>query len=149
MSKHTQPDPRYENMLVSKLINQVMEDGKKQLAQKIVYACFDILEKKLKTDPVDSFEKVIETVAPLVEVRSRRVGGATYQVPVKINQERRHSLALRWIVQAASSRKGKPMFIKLADEMLQALEGTGSAIKKRENTHKMAEANKAFAHFAF
>jgi small subunit ribosomal protein S7 len=143
------PDSVYQNVLVSKLINQIMERGKKNAARKIVYDAFGIMQDQSKKDPVEVFEKAIENAAPLLQVRSRRVGGATYQVPMEVKQEKRVSLALRWILAAAASKKGKPMREKLADELLAAYKNEGAAVKKKEDTHRMAEANRAFAHFAW
>jgi len=143
------PDPVYENVLVAKFINQVMRKGKKTLAQKIVYGAFEIIKEKTKKDPLEIFEKAIENAAPLLEVRPRRVGGATYQVPVEVKGDRRITLAMRWIIQAAKSKKGRPMKEKLAQELILASQNEGDAVKKKENTHKMAEANRAFAHFAW
>ncbi len=143
------PDPVYENVLVAKFINQVMRKGKKALAQKIVYGAFEIIKEKTKKDPLEIFEKAIENAAPLLEVRPRRVGGATYQVPVEVKGDRRITLAMRWIIQAAKSKKGKPMKEKLAQELILAYQNEGDAVKRKENTHRMAEANRAFAHFAW
>jgi len=143
------PDPLYESVMVSKFINHVMRDGKKTIARKIVYGAFDIVKEKTKKDPLEIFEKAIQNVAPLLEVRPRRVGGATYQVPREVKGERRISLAMRWIIQAARSKKGRPMKEKLADELILAAKNEGDAVKRKENLHKMAEANKAFAHFAW
>jgi len=143
------PDPVYENVLVAKFINQVMRKGKKALAQKIVYGAFEIIKEKTKKDPLEIFEEAIENAAPLLEVRPRRVGGATYQVPVEVKGDRRITLAMRWIIQAAKSKKGKPMKEKLAQELILAYQNEGDAVKRKENTHKMAEANRAFAHFAW
>jgi small subunit ribosomal protein S7 len=141
------PDPKYGDVLVAKLINKVMWDGKKSIARKIVYNAFEIIRQKTGQDPLEVFKKAVENVKPILEVRPRRVGGATYQVPIEVRPERSISLALRWIVQYARERKGKPMMVKLAEELMAAARGEGMAVKKREDTHKMAEANKAFAHF--
>ncbi|MBI2618100.1 30S ribosomal protein S7 [Candidatus Kaiserbacteria bacterium] len=141
------PDFTYNSVKVAKFINCIMERGKKNTARKIVYDTFHILKEK--GDPVEIFETAIRNVEPSVEVRSRRVGGANYQVPVEVRAERRLALAIRWIIEAAQNRKGMPMHKKLADELLLASKKEGEAIKRRENTHKMAEANKAFAHFAW
>jgi small subunit ribosomal protein S7 len=143
------PDPLYNSVKVAKLINYVMRRGKKEKARKIVYGAFEILKEKTKKDPLEIFELAIKNVGPSLEVRSRRIGGATYQVPVEVKPERKLSLAMRWIVEAAKAKKGKPMKEKLAEELLEASQGKGAAVKKKEDTHKMAEANKAFAHFAF
>ena len=142
-----QPDIMYDSVKVSKLINYVMERGKKNTARKVVYDAFAELKKK--GDPIEIFETALRNVEPSMEVRSRRVGGANYQVPREVRAERRLSLSLRWIIAAAKARKGMPMHKRLADELLLASNKEGEAVKKRENTHKMAEANKAFAHFAW
>jgi small subunit ribosomal protein S7 len=141
------PDPVYGDVLVAKLINKVMWDGKKTTAQKIVYGAFDIIREKTKKDPLEVFRQAVENVKPVLEVRPRRVGGATYQVPIEVQEPRRTSLALRWIVEAARARKGRPMKEKLAEEIIAAYNNTGTAIKKKEDTHRMAEANRAFAHY--
>jgi len=147
--KHlVEPDFTYNSVGVSKFINHIMERGKKIAARKIVYGAFDILKEKAKKEPVEVFEKAIENVAPLVSVRSRRVGGATYQVPTEVRAEQRISLGMRWIIAAARAKKGKPMREKLAEELLAAYNSEGAAYKKKEDTHRMAEANRAFAHFA-
>lgn len=143
------PDPRYNSKKVAKFINHVMRKGKKALARKIVYGAFETIKEKTKKDPLEIFEKAIENVRPLLEVRPRRVGGATYQVPIPVKEERGQTLAMRWILQAARTRKGKPMKEKLAEELIEAAQSKGAAIKKKEDTHKMAEANRAFAHFAW
>lgn len=143
------PDPRYNNTQVEKFINCVMRRGKKTIARKIVYGSFDIAKEKTGKDPIEIFELAIKNVAPLLETRSRRIGGASYQVPVEVRPERRVSLAMRWIIQAAKSKKGKPMAEKLAQELMDAANNTGTAVKKKEDTHRMAEANRAFAHFAW
>jgi len=143
------PDIRYKSLLVSKFINCLMERGKRSLAERIFYAAMDIIEGKVTgVEPLKVFETAIENVRPLVEVRSRRVGGATYQVPIEVAKQRGTSLAIRWIIEAARARKGKPMHMRLAAEIQDAYNREGAAFTKRENTHKMAEANKAFAHFA-
>ncbi|QTA38678.1 30S ribosomal protein S7 [Thermosipho ferrireducens] len=141
------PDPIYNDVLVSKLINRVMWDGKKSIAQKIVYKAMEILGEKTKKNPLEALHQAVDNVRPIVEVRPRRVGGATYQVPIEVQEPRKTSLALRWIVEAARSRKGKPMAEKLGEELVNAFNNTGTAIKKREDVHRMAEANRAFAHF--
>ena len=144
------PDPRYKNKLMGKFINNLMLGGKKSVAQRIFYAALDEVHKKLKDkDPVDIFTLAINNVKPHVEVRSRRVGGATYQVPVPVPQKRQISLAYRWIIGAARHKKGRPMHLKLADELYNCFRGEGEAVKKRDDVHKMAEANKAFAHLAY
>ena len=143
----TRPDPLYNSQLVGKLISKVMWDGNKSKAESICYDSFDIIEKKIKQNPLQVFLKAMENVEPVLEVRSRRVGGATYQVPTTVDPRRKETLALRWIVQFARKKKGKPMREKLAEEIIMALRGEGLAVKKREDTHKMAEANRAFAHY--
>ncbi|MBI2098294.1 MAG: 30S ribosomal protein S7 [Candidatus Wildermuthbacteria bacterium] len=137
-----------EDATVEKFINQVMERGKKTIARKIVYGAFDLIKTQSKKDPVEVFQKAIGNSSPLVQVRSRRVGGATYQVPMEVKPEKQVSLAMKWILAAAKSKKGKPMKVKLADELLAASKNEGSAVKKKEDMHRMAEANRAFAHFA-
>jgi small subunit ribosomal protein S7 len=142
------PDPKYNNKVVAKLINIIMTRGKKSLAEGIVYGAFDILKTRVPEDePLKVFNKALENIRPKLEVKPRRVGGATYQVPIEVTQERGISLALRWIKDYSRSKKGKPMMDRLADEILAGYKGEGAAIKKRDDTHKMAEANKAFAHF--
>ena len=141
------PDPKYHNEVVAKFMNSVMSQGKKSVAEKIVYGAFGIIETKTKQDPVPAFHEALENVKPAVEVRSRRVGGATYQVPVEVRPERRQALAIRWIIQAARDRSGHSMQEKLSAELLDAFNRRGNAVKKREDTHKMADANKAFAHY--
>ena len=141
------PDPRYGSLLLAKFINFVMYDGKKTSAEKIIYAAFDQIKEKSKEDPIKVFDEAIKNVRPNLEVRSRRVGGATYQVPVEVKVKRSHTLALRWLLEATRKRKNKKMSFKLCDEIMDAYQKKGSAIKKREDTHKMAESNKAFAHF--
>ena len=144
------PDSKYESEVVAKFMNQLMVDGKKSIAEKIVYGAFEQLEKtNSKEDPVETFKKVLDKVAPVVEVRSRRIGGATYQVPVEVRAKRRTALAMRWIVDAARNRKEKSMPARLAAELRDAVDGKGAAVKKKEDVHKMAEANKAFLHFRF
>ncbi len=141
------PDPVYGEVLVTRMINKIMWDGKKSIAQKIVYGAIEILSQKTGKDGIEVFKQAIENVKPIVEVRPRRIGGATYQVPVEVQEPRKTTLAIRWIVDIARSKKGKPMQEKLAEELLNAYNNTGAAIKKREDVHKMAEANRAFAHF--
>ncbi len=141
-------DPVYGSPLVTQLINKVLVDGKKSTAERIVYGALDIIEKTAKQNPVEVFEKAMQNASPLLEVASKRVGGANYQVPREVRPERRFILACRWIIGAARSRKGSPMAQKLADELLAASKNEGSAIKKKLDTHRMAEANRAFAHFA-
>ena len=142
------PDPKYGHVMLAKFINMVMLRGKKTTAQNIVYGVLEELKKKKETDPVKMFEQVIEAVKPQVEVRSRRVGGANYQVPSPVSSRRQIALAFRWIIAAAKARKGRDMTDRLTNEMLDILAGTGGAMKKKEDVHRMAEANKAFAHFA-
>ena len=142
------PDPFYGDLVVAKFVNNLMKDGKKSVAEKIVYDSFSLIEKKEKTDsPIDIFKKALKNVAPMVEVKSRRIGGATYQVPIEIPENRRLALAMRWIISFARSRKGNSMVDRLSAELIAASKNEGSSIKKKEDTHKMAEANKAFAHF--
>jgi len=143
------PDPIYNSITVSKFINQVMRQGKKNIAKKIVYGALNILKEKTKKEPLEIFERAIENASPILEVRPKRIGGATYQVPREVQGNRRMALAFRWIIGAAKNRKGKPMLQKLADELIEASENRGPAIKKKEDTHRMAEANRAFAHFAW
>ena len=144
------PDSKYESELVAKFMNQLMVDGKKSTAEKIVYGAFEELEKNnKKEDLVEMFRKILDQIAPVVEVRSRRIGGATYQVPVEVRAKRRTALAMRWLVEAARSRKEKSMPARLAAELREAKDGKGAAVKKKEDMHRMAEANKAFAHFRF
>ena len=143
------PDPKYNDQLVSKFVNSVMESGKKSVAQKIVYHAFDVIEEKTGEPGIDIFKKAVNNVSPLVEVRSRRVGGATYQVPIEVRPDRRVALAFRWIIQYARSRGDKSMALRLAKELMSAANGEGGSIKKKDDTHRMAEANKAFAHFRF
>ena len=146
--KHVKPDTKFDNLLVGKFINSILRNGKRTTAERIVYEAFDIIHEKTKKGGLNVFEQAIKNVAPLVELKSRRVGGANYQVPVPVLGERRTTLAIRWIKAATSAKKGKKMAEKLADELIDASNKTGSAIKKRDDVHRMAEANKAFAHFA-
>jgi small subunit ribosomal protein S7 len=141
------PDPLYNSKLVTKLINNIMLDGKKGVAQKIVYEAFDIVKEKTGKNPSEVFEEALEAVMPSLEIKARRVGGANYQVPMEVRPERRQTLGLRWITTYSRTRGEKTMKERLAGEILDAINGTGGAVKKREDTHKMAEANKAFAHF--
>ena len=144
------PDSVYNSPKVGKFINYVMERGKKNTARIAVYSCFDLIKEKTKTEnPIEIFEAALRNTAPAMEVRSRRVGGANYQVPREVRPERKQALSMKWIIEAARSKKGQPIHIKLADEIIAASKNEGEAVKKRENTHKMAEANKAFAHFAW
>ena len=141
------PDPVYNDILVTKFVNYVMECGKKGVAEKIFYGAMEMIKQKTKTDGLVIFEKAIENASPSVEVKSRRIGGATYQVPIEVPKKRRFYLASQWIINSANSRSGKPMAEKLATELISAANGDGGAIKKKDDTHRMAEANKAFAHF--
>ena len=141
------PDPKFGDQQVSKFINMIMRNGKKSVAEKIMYGALDTVNTKTNQDSVEMMEKALENVRPVVEVKSRRVGGATYQVPVEVRPSRRNTLAMRWLIDAAKKRGEKTMAAKLAGELLDASENKGSAVKKREDTHKMAEANKAFSHF--
>ena len=146
--KYYKPDIKHERIDVERFINYVMRDGKKSIAEKIVYGAFDKVGEVTKEDPVKVFEKAVENASPVLEVKSRRVGGANYQVPHEVRPERRFILAIRWIIGAARSRKGKPMADKLAEEIIAASKNEGAAIKKKLDMHRMAEANRAFAHFA-
>ena len=141
------PDPMYRSVLVTKLINSVMLDGKKGVAQKVVYGAFDIIKEKTEKDPVEVFTQAMENVMPSLEVKARRVGGATYQVPVEVRPERRQTLGLRWLTTYARARSERTMKERLAGELMDAANNTGAAVKRREDMHKNAEANKAFAHF--
>ena len=141
------PDPLYNSKIVTKLINNVMLDGKKTVAQSIVYSAFDIIKEKEQKDPLEVFEQALDNVMPVLEVKARRVGGATYQVPLEIKPDRRQTLGLRWLITYARKRHEKTMAEKLAGEILDAIAGNGGAFKKKEDVHKMAEANKAFAHY--
>jgi small subunit ribosomal protein S7 len=143
------PDPKYKVIVLAKFMNNLMKDGKKSVAEKIVYGAFDQITKSSKEDPLSVFMKALEEVSPVVEVKSRRVGGANYQVPVEIRPSRRQALAMRWIVDAARKRREKSMNLRLAGELMDASQKKGSAVRKREDVHKMAEANKAFSHFRF
>ena len=141
------PDPKYGSLILSRFMNSVMRDDKKSVAESIVYGALDVVETKAKHDPVDVFIQALENVAPAVEVRSRRVGGATYQVPVEVRNERRQTLAIRWLIASARARNEKTMVERLYAELLDAANNRGSAVKKREDTHRMAEANRAFSHY--
>ena len=143
------PDPKFGNVTLAKFMNHVMVSGKKSVAERIVYGALDIVEERLKKSPVEVFEEALDNVAPLVEVKSRRVGGATYQVPVEVRPSRRTALTMRWLVDYARSRGEKSMPQRLAGELIDAVQGKGGAVKKREDVHRMAEANKAFSHFRF
>ncbi len=143
------PDPIYDNMMVAKFINCVMKKGKKTIARKIVYGAFDILKEKTKKEPLEIFDSAIRNASPILEVKPKRVGGATYQVPREVKGNRKLTLAIRWILQASRAKKGQPMKKKLAEEIINAANNTGFAIRKKEDMHRMAEANRAFAHFAW
>ncbi len=149
IKRNVLPDAKYGDKVVTKFINNIMEDGKKAVAEKIVYSAFDIIASKLKQEALSVFSTAIENVKPMIEVRSRRVGGATYQVPSEVRPDRRQALAIRWIIDAARKRSETTMTDRLAGELLDAFANRGSAVKKREDTHKMAEANKAFSHYKF
>lgn len=149
-SQQLKPDPVYDNKLVSKFINCLMWDGKKSVAQTILYDALDIISKKIKdSSPLDVFETAVNNVKPALEVRSKRIGGASYQVPMQVRPKRQQSLAFRWLIQSARAKKGKPMCERLATELIDAYNSHGGAMTTRENVHRMAEANKAFAHFAW
>ncbi len=141
------PDPKFGDLVLTKFMNAIMLDGKKSVAERIVYGALDIVESKAKTEPMAMFHDALENIKPTVEVRSRRVGGATYQVPVEVRVERRQALAIRWLVSASRSRNENTMRERLAAELMDAASNRGSAVKKREDTHRMAEANRAFAHY--
>ena len=141
------PDPKFGDRVISKFMNNMMVDGKKSVAERIVYSAFDRVEEKLKRAPVEVFHEALDNIKPSVEVRSRRVGGATYQVPVEVRPERREALAIRWLIIAARNRNENTMEERLAGELVDAVQGRGTAVKKREDTHKMADANKAFSHY--
>lgn len=141
------PDPKYKDVIVAKFVNNLMLSGSKSVAEKIFYDAMDIIEERVKKDPLDIFKKAMENTAPVLEVKSRRVGGATYQVPVEVRLNRRQALAIRWLIRYSRMRSEKTMAERLANEYIAASKNEGSSVKKREDTHKMAEANKAFAHF--
>ena len=145
--RHILPDPKFSNVIVAKFINMLMVDGKKSVAEKVVYKALETASEKKKVEPVQVLEDALEKVRPSVEVKSRRVGGATYQVPVEVRPVRQNALAMRWLIEAARNRNEKTMADRLANELVEAIEERGSAVKKRDDTHRMAEANKAFAHF--
>ena len=148
--QHLKPDPVYQDLDVAKFISCIMHDGKRSTAERIFYEALKIVEGRItEREPIEVFRQGVDNVKPMVEVRSKRVGGANYQVPVEVNNKRRRTLAFRWILEAARGRKGRPMRVSLADELMAAYNKEGGAILKRENAHKQAEANKAFAHFAF
>ena len=143
------PDPVYNNLIVTKLINNIMKDGKKGIAQRICYDAFKIVEEKTSKDALEVFENAMNNIMPVLEIKSRRIGGATYQVPVEVKEDRKKTLGIRWLLVAARKRNEKYMRERLANELIDASNNTGSAVKKREDTHKMAEANKAFAHYRY
>ena len=143
------PDPKYSDRMVGRFTNVIMKDGKKSTAEHIVYGAFEVIEKKTRNDPLAMFRRALDNIRPRVEVKSRRVGGATYQVPIEVRPERANSLAMRWLSSYARNRAGKSMHEKLADEIIDAANERGESVKKREDTHRMAEANKAFSHFRF
>jgi small subunit ribosomal protein S7 len=145
--REVNPDPKFGDLVVTKFMNSVMLDGKKSIAESIVYGALDVVEEKAKQDPVEMFHQALENVAPSVEVRSRRVGGATYQVPVEVRNERKQALAIRWLIAAARKRNETTMVGRLSGELMDAANNRGAAVKKREDTHKMADANKAFSHY--
>ncbi len=145
--REIKPDIRYNNVVVAKFINKLMRGGKKSLAARILYNSFDIIEEKMKKSPLEVFEQALNNAAPVLEVKPRRVGGATYQIPIEVPADRRISLAVRWLLQSARNRPGKSMAEKLANELMDAANHTGATVKRREDTHRMAEANRAFAHY--
>lgn len=146
--KPVSPDPKFNNVLVGKFINHIMQDGKKSIAQKIVYNAFDIISDKTKKDALEVFDQAIRNIGPALEVKGRRIGGANYQIPFEVTGARREALAMRWIIEVSRAKKGKPMAQRLASELIDASEKQGAAYKKREDIQRMAESNKAFAHFA-
>jgi small subunit ribosomal protein S7 len=144
------PDPRFDSMLASKFVNCLMHDGKKSVAQRVFYDALDVIAERLSSEePIEVFTQAVENVKPAIEVRSKRVGGATYQVPTPVNQKRRQTLAIRWIMAAIREKKGRPMHLRLAEELISAFNREGTAMTTRDNVHRMADANKAFAHFAW
>jgi small subunit ribosomal protein S7 len=145
--REVNPDPKFNDLVVSKFMNSIMREGKKSVAENIVYGALDRMQSRAKSDPIQMFHSALENVMPAVEVRSRRVGGATYQVPVEVRPERRQALAIRWLIAAARSRNENTMEERLSGELLDAANNRGTAVKKREDTHKMAEANRAFSHY--
>ena len=148
-TKDIEADIKYDNVAIARFVNYIMKDGKKSVAQKVVYKAFDIASEKLKKPPIEIFDKALKNVSPALEVKSRRVGGANYQVPQPVRTERKIQLAFRWIILAAKAKKGQPMATKLAEEFILASKNEGAAIKKKLDTHRMAEANRAFAHFSW
>lgn len=147
MRRQTPPDPRFQSVVVQQFINKVMKRGKKSLAERIVYSAIDIAADRLKRPPLEVFEQALRNASPSIEVKPRRVGGATYQVPVEVKSDRRMSLAMRWILQSARARSGSPIHQRLASELMDAYNNTGNTIKRREDVHRMAESNRAFAHY--
>jgi len=147
--KELLPDPRFKNLLVARLVNNLMKRGKKSVARKVIYGAFDTIKERLKKDPLKVFDEAIANISPNLELKSRRVGGANYQIPIEVRGDRKVTLAIRWLLAGARGRKGMSMSLGLANEIIEASQKQGSAIKKREDTHRMAEANKAFAHFAW
>jgi small subunit ribosomal protein S7 len=145
--REVNPDPKFNDLVLSKFMNSIMKEGKKSVAERIVYGAFDRMQSRAKSDPIQLFHSALENVMPAVEVRSRRVGGATYQVPVEVRPERRQALAIRWLITAARGRNENTMEERLSGELLDAANNRGTAVKKREDTHKMAEANRAFSHY--
>ncbi len=146
--KSWRPDSRYNNLLVGRFIGRIMREGKRSVAERVVYESFDVIHERTKKGGLNVFEQAVKNVSPLLELKSRRIGGANYQVPIPVQGERRQTLAMKWIIDACRNKKGKKMAEKLADELIDASNKVGNAMKKREDTHRMAEANKAFAHFA-
>jgi small subunit ribosomal protein S7 len=145
--REVEPDSKYNSELVARFINRLMQGGKKSVAASIMYDAFDIIEERTHRSPLQVFNQAIENVTPVLEVRPRRVGGATYQIPIEVRPERRTSLAIRWLIRTAQARKGRPMAERLADELMDASRNTGATVKRKEDTHRMAEANRAFAHY--
>jgi small subunit ribosomal protein S7 len=145
--REVQPDQKYNSELVARFINRLMLHGKKSVATRTMYDAFDIIEERTHRNPLEVFNQAVENATPILEVRARRVGGATYQIPVEVRSERRTSLAIRWLIRAAQSREGRPIAERLADELMDAARNTGTTVKKKEDTHRMAEANRAFAHY--
>jgi small subunit ribosomal protein S7 len=145
--REVQPDQKYNSELVARFINRLMLHGKKSVATRTMYDAFDIIEERTHRNPLEVFNQAVENATPILEVRPRRVGGATYQIPVEVRPERRTSLAIRWLIRAAQARKGRPIAERLADELMDAARNTGTTVKKKEDTHRMAEANRAFAHY--
>lgn len=145
--REVEPDSKYNSELVARFINRLMQGGKKSVAASIMYDAFDIIEERTNRSPLQVFNQAIENVTPVLEVRPRRVGGATYQIPIEVRPERRTSLAIRWLIRTAQARKGRPMAERLADELMDASRNTGATVKRKEDTHRMAEANRAFAHY--